>query len=287
MSAAGHTTASWAALLDIQRNSTVVLMADITRLAWRTRRAGERFSGTEFLDGFVHAVGPGGTVLVPTFNFDLKNGDMFDVRRTRSLSGALAQQALEHAAFQRTGHPLHSFAVAGQGAAELLANVPLSSFDRASPFGFMHRAQAVLYGIDLPLDDLLTFAHYVEEQETVPYRRAVELWIRYTDRQGSTQRQRFVRYAKKAGHTNRFAPLEKALLNAGALTYVDVTGSRVARIDLAKAYAVIADDIKSNDARGIHEFSRELWLRDVLKSMLSLFGLRTTKERTAHAARTA
>ncbi len=278
---------SWAALLNIERNSTVVLMADITRLAWHARRAGGRFNGTEFLDGFREAVGPGGTVLVPTFNYDLRNGDAFDVRRTRSISGALAQQALEHPMFQRTGHPLHSFAVAGQGGAELLADVPFSSFDRASPFGYMHSARAVLYGIDLPLDDLLTFAHYVEEQETVPYRRSTDFWVEYTDRDGSTQRQRFVRYAKKAGHTNRFAPLENALLTAGALTYMEVTGARVARIDLAKAYAVIADDIKRNGARSIHTFSRELWLRDMLKNMLAIFGIRTTKERTAHAARTA
>jgi aminoglycoside N3'-acetyltransferase len=270
----------------VERNSTVVIMADVTRLAWRARRAGQRFNGADFLDGFVKAVGQGGTVLVPTFNFDLQNGDAFDVHRTRSISGALAQLALGHASFQRTGHPLHSFGVAGAAAPGLIATTPLSSFDRTSPFGLMHRQGAVLYGIDLPLDDLLTFAHYVEEQETVAYRRFSDLWIHHTDRNGTTQRRRFVRYTKKAGHINRFTPLESALIASGSLTYLKVAGSRVARIELAKAYDVIAGDIRTNGARGIHAFSWDLWLRDVVKGMLRIFGIRTTKERTAHAART-
>src|SRR6187402_3696866 len=96
-------------------------MADVTRLALLFRRAGASFRPSDLLDAFADAVGPAGNVLVPTYTFDLEDGDTFDVRRIGSISGVLAVAALAHPRFLRTPHPLHSFAVCGAAAVQLAA----------------------------------------------------------------------------------------------------------------------------------------------------------------------
>jgi aminoglycoside N3'-acetyltransferase len=261
-------------------------MADVTRLAWAYRKAGSRFDVGAFLAAFTEAVGPQGNVLVPAFNFDLRSGDAFDVRSTRSISGALANAAIDHPAFVRTSHPLHSFAVAGADAQRLTTTNNIGSFDEDSPFAFLLEKRATLIAVDLPLNDALTFVHFVEQRRKVSYRRPRELRIMHTDAEGRTQKRMYTLFAKKAGHVNSFDGLEAVLTREGACAATQVGGSSVLRIDLARAYDVIDKDIRTNGSRSIHRFDAKVWLADVVKSLLRTFGIRTSKDRMAHAART-
>jgi aminoglycoside 3-N-acetyltransferase len=262
-------------------------MADLTRLAWNTRRADGHFNASDLLTAFADAVGPSGDVLVPTFNFDLRDGDAFDIKRTRSISGALANAALEHDRYRRTPHPLHSFAVAGAHAGELVASPEQGSFGPASPFAFLLDRKGILIAIDLPLNEALTFAHFTEEREGVPYRSQKAVRIRYTGTDGKPSDITFTVYAKGPGHHMDLSSLEPLLEKAGALTRGEVDGSRFMRVDLTKAHEVIAHDITANKARSIHQFRWSWWLRDHAKGVLRTFGICTRQERTAHAARTA
>jgi aminoglycoside 3-N-acetyltransferase len=286
VSTTGFDTSTWPERLGVRRGDTIQLMADLTRMAWNARRAGQRLGPATLLDAFANAVGPDGMVLVPTFNFDLLNGDAFDVRRTRSISGALANAALDHPRYRRTAHPLHSFALAGGDESTIdQLNKANGSFDANSPFGLLHRRKARLISIDLPLNDSFTFVHYVEQALKVPYRRAQRLDINYTDALGLTSHRGFTTFAKKPGHVNELAALEPLLNKAGALTHGDLEGSKWISVDLGKAYEVVAADIRANKARSIHRFVPSLWLRDAMKAALRRFGYRSRKERTAHAAR--
>ncbi|MBL7951262.1 MAG: AAC(3) family N-acetyltransferase [Flavobacteriales bacterium] len=278
--------AEWPAVLGVRSGGTVQLMADVTRMGWAYRRAGLRFDANAFLSAFLDAVGPRGNVLVPTFNFDLRSGDAFDVRTTRSISGALANAALDHPAFLRTQHPLHSFAVAGADSARIAASTHKGSFDEGSPFAFLLQKHATLLAIDLPLNDALTFVHYVEQRERVSYRRTRDLRIAYVDAEGRPGERWYELFAKKPGHVNRFDGLEDLLVQAAACRTIGTGGTHTISVDLAKAYDVIEKDIRENAARSIHHFSLKVWCTDSMKSMLRTFGLRTGKERLAHAART-
>jgi len=266
--------ASWPARLGVQAGDTVQLMADLTRMAWHARRAGQRIDPAALLDAFLQAVGPQGTVVVPTFTFQLADGAAFDVRNTPSISGALAHAALAHPAFWRTGHPLHSFAVAGAGAEELVQSKEPSSFGPASPFAFLQQRSATLIAIDLPLDDALTFVHYVEEREGVPYRRLRRMRFRYTDVTGNTSERSFTLYAKRPGHHMAFGGIRPALERAGALISGEIDGSLYLCVPLAAAYPVIAADIHQNAARGIHRFTWRWWLRDLVKPLLRRLGVK-------------
>jgi aminoglycoside 3-N-acetyltransferase len=282
-----HDISTWPARSGVKPGDTIQLMADLTRTAWNARRTGGHFKASELLSAFADAVGPTGDVLIPTFNFDLRDGDTFDAERTRSISGALANAALEHPRYQRTPHALHSFAVTGAHADKLVGSREQGSFGPASPFAFLLERKGILIAIDLPLNDALTFVHFAEERIGVPYRSHKPVRIRCTALDGKTSERTFTVYAKGPGHHMELSALEPLLENAGALTRGEVDGSRFIRVDLPKAYGVIARDITGNKARSIHQFRWSWWLRDHAKGVLRTFGIRTRQERTAHAARTA
>jgi len=265
---------SWPTSAGIVRGDTVMLMADLTRIAWRAKREGGQFDAAALIDAFRDAVGEEGSVLVPTYNFDLPDGAYFDVRRTASTSGALGNAALAHPAFARTPHPLHSFAVTGPAAAELVTPSERGSFGPGSPFAYLYRHRGVLVTLDLPVNNALTFGHFVEEQERVAYRYDQTMRFHYTDATGGTSPREFTIFTKKPGHHMDFTPMETALERAGALRRGTVDGTRWIRIDLAAAYPVIATNLHAGGADGVHQFRWYWWIRDNLRYlMLKLRGV--------------
>jgi aminoglycoside 3-N-acetyltransferase len=277
----------WPHRMGVVPGGTVMLMADVTRMAWMLRRQGIPFTPALLLDHFLNALGPSGTLLVPTFNHDLVSGDAFDVRRSPTITGALGQAALGHPAFRRTGNALHSFAVAGAGAEEILAAKETSSFGPRSPFAFMRSHEATIVSIDLHVTYALTYIHHVEEVEAVPYRRWRELSIRYTDHEGRTNDRIFRLYAKQPGHMNSTARLEELLSEAGALRTGQLDGLSYTLVDVPALHAALERDIRLNKARSIHDFSWERWFRDRLRPILR--GKERTRSDRAlddHAART-
>ncbi len=268
----------WPHRMGVVPGGTVMLMADVTRMAWILRRQGIPFTPVLLLDHFLSAVGTAGTLLVPTFNHDLVSGDPFDVRLSPTITGALGQAALEHPAFRRTGNALHSFAVAGAGAEELLAANEISSFGPHSPFAFMRSHSATIVSIDLHITYALTYIHHVEEVEAVPYRKWRQLSIRYTDREGCTSDRTFRLYAKRPGHMNSTARLESLLKMAGAMRRGQLDGMAHTTVDVAALHRILEHDIRTNKARSIHDFSWDRWLRDRLRPILRA-GERTRSDR--------
>ncbi|MDQ3101259.1 MAG: AAC(3) family N-acetyltransferase, partial [Bacteroidota bacterium] len=148
------------------------------------RRAGIRFNADLVLNAFLERLGENGTLVIPAFNYDLKPGECFDVRRTPTISGALGQAALSHSEFARTAQPLHSFAVAGGLQRIFLQADDPSSFGPRSAFALLREHEFQLIAIDMPLEPAFTYVHFVEESSRVPYRRWRDIPIRYTDHRG-------------------------------------------------------------------------------------------------------
>ncbi len=278
---------TWPSRCGVKQGMTVLLMADLTRMAWRARKASAALTPIALLDAFLAAVGPTGTILVPTYNFDLQDGEPYDPDRTPPITGALGVAALAHPAFQRTGHPLHSFAVAGAQAEVHVKADDASSFGPDSVFALLRREHAIQVVLDLPLNDALTYVHHVEELEGVTYRRWRTVRIQEQGEQGPARMRAIRRFAKKPGHSNELHALEPLLLASGALHQRSVDGTAVMTVDLAAAHEVIATDIRMNASRHIHRFSWERWIRDILRPLLKRGSSRSAKALEPHAARPA
>lgn len=260
--------ASWSARMGIAAGANLLLTADVTRISWLLRRSGARKAPRTLLDAFLDAVGPEGTVVIPTFNHDLRSGESFDLRRTPTITGVLGQAALEHPAFARTTNPLHSFAVAGKLQQEFRAADDTSSFGGRSPFALFHAHRFTLLGLDMHLNYALSYFHHVEELEMVPYRHWKTLTIDYCDVDGACTPRQFRIFAKRIGYANELSELAPLLKEAGAMVTGHVDGVDFLRVDLAEAHDVIARDIRSNRARSIVRFTVRNWLRDTFYALL-------------------
>lgn len=238
----------------LEKGDVVLLSSDIMQLTFTTMRNGERFDRNAFLDAILETIGPEGTLLVPTFNWDFCHGVAFDYWKTPCKTGTLGTIALKHPAFRRTQHALYSFAVAGRDQASLCAMDNVSSFGPDSPFGYLeeHHGKNVL--IDLHYTNCFTFAHHCEEVCGVnSYRFPKTFTGQYIDSEGVETTRSFSMLVR-----NYDTYLETDLTGIGE----KMEGADAARVmtlndivyrvvDLAAAAPVIKDDIQNNHSFGI------------------------------------
>lgn len=114
--------------------------------------------------------GEGWTIAAPAFTFSFCRGGVFDVWKSPSETGVLADWILE--AFpdaKRTTHPIYSFAVLGPRTSALLGCASATTFGDDSPFGLFEREDAVVVMAGCGWDYCTQFHRY-EEVARVPYR---------------------------------------------------------------------------------------------------------------------
>jgi aminoglycoside 3-N-acetyltransferase len=86
------------------------------------------------VDALLEAVGPGGTVMVPTFNHG--KADIYDPHTTPSISGAVTEALRRRPDARRSIHPTHPYAAIGPDAEQLVeGHLEVETFDPMSPLG--------------------------------------------------------------------------------------------------------------------------------------------------------
>lgn len=121
------------------------------------------------------AVGPEGTLIVPTYTFSFCRGEPYDPATTPTAGGPWSPSAdfLELFRAQpgvlRSADPIHGVAAQGPLARELLADLPATCFGEGSAFGRLVDAGALVLLVGLPLVEA-TLRHHTEERVAVPFR---------------------------------------------------------------------------------------------------------------------
>jgi aminopeptidase-like protein/aminoglycoside N3'-acetyltransferase len=127
------------------------------------------------LDVVRSVIGPGGTVLVPTYTFSFCRGESFDPCTTPTAGGPWSPSAgfLEYVRTRpdaiRSHDPIHSVAGIGPAAEELLGDVSPSCFGDGSVFARLVEHDALIGMLGLDLDEA-TLRHHTEERVGVPFR---------------------------------------------------------------------------------------------------------------------
>ena len=123
-----------------------------------------------YWEALQHAVGPQGTVAVPTFNFGFARGEAYDPAETPAKDmGVFSELVRQLPQARRTTHPLQSLALVGGHAADLAGLDTLDAFqdgavfDRMLALGF----KVFLLGADV---QAVSLVHYSEQRAKVPYR---------------------------------------------------------------------------------------------------------------------
>lgn len=265
--------------LDIQPGSILWFAADLTRVVFLALRNEGSFDPGLFIGSFQERLGKKGTLLIPSFNFNLRHQDKYSRLRTLPITGALATAAMEKGDFIRTRNPLHSFLVWGEASNALAALDNQSSFGPGSPFEFLHNYRAKMLIMDTPLSNAFTFVHYVEEMEQVKYRKYKKLNILLEDENRIGE---FLFYAKKKGWTMDMNGLEILLSDRQISSVKQINRIDCTMVDLAASFPLIREDILTNRAKNIARFSMKLYFRDVAKSVLARMGIHTPSDKISH-----
>jgi aminoglycoside 3-N-acetyltransferase len=86
------------------------------------------------VDALLGAVGPEGTIMVPTFNHG--GADIYDPRTTPSTNGAVTEALWRRPEACRSLHPTHPYAAIGKHAEDLVTgHLEVDTFSRRSPLG--------------------------------------------------------------------------------------------------------------------------------------------------------
>jgi len=261
----------------IQAGDFVWLFVDVTKMALHYRRAGERFDPNSLIDETLQAIGPEGTLILPTLNFDLRSGESWDPENTAGMCGTLSEVARKRLDFDRTQNALHSFTVKGKLRDELFACDHLCSYGKGSIFELMHTENCKLLSIDLSLHNSFTFIHYIEEIERVPYR-----YDRVVDVSVNGLVEHFRIFSKKSGYSLDLHTLETVLREKGVIKDVKADPFTVWTMNLVDSIPIVQEELRVNKAKNILRFDMITKLKDMLKTV----GWRSKNDKIREAART-
>jgi aminoglycoside 3-N-acetyltransferase len=195
------------------------------------------------IDALVDAIGPQGTLIMPTFNFGFCRGESFDVRSTPSNMGALTEIARMMEGAVRVDHPIYSFAVIGARAVEARAIAEPSSYGRGSMFGKLRDWDGNIMVIGLTYNDSMTFFHHVEEMVGVDYRYMKSFTGTVTDAHDTSQ--------------TRTVTMNVRDIDNGIVTAVNPMGELLANMGIIRTRQIGAAKVRLMRAREVFDATRE------------------------------
>jgi aminoglycoside 3-N-acetyltransferase len=205
---------------------------------------------TSVINGLIDAVGPAGTLLMPTLTYELAyaTDPCFDQLRSPSSVGALTELFRNHPGVRRSLQPTHS--VAGVGPAfDALVLDHISDPTPCGPRSPFHRmlfrddAQVLFLGCGLRPN---TCMHAVEELLPAPYLLSDPVRYRVIDAQGREHRPTVRAYGfRRHGLAQRYDLLGPLLRPADEL--------RHGRVLAAEALLVAATAIRIRGLARLHE----------------------------------
>jgi len=154
--------------LGLRDGDTVLVHSSLSSIGWVEGGA------DAVIDALLEAVGPSGTVIVPTITADPKHGPdnppVFDVRSTPCWTGRIPETFRKRPEAVRSLHPTHSVAAIGPTAEWLAAGHERSETPCGpnTPYGRLVqlRGKVLLIGVD---HNRSTLFHHIEEEAKVPY----------------------------------------------------------------------------------------------------------------------
>lgn len=194
------------------------------------------------------ALGPDGTLIMPTFNFDFNKGMPWNVRMTPSKMGILTELVRLDPRAKRVFHPFYSFAIVGKHA-EMLGNLRYkSSYERNSVFGKLRDLDGKIMVIGLSYTNSMTFFHHIEQMEGVDYRFLKQFTGEVTDETGNT-------------YTDTFEMLVRDI-DKGVITEVNPMGALMEQAGVIKSAKIGEADVKLMKANEVYEFTAREMKRD-------------------------
>ena len=195
------------------------------------------------IEALQDALGPDGTLIMPTFNFGFCDGEPFDARTTPSHMGALTELVRNDPNSRRVEHPIYSFAVLGARADEAASISDPSSYGASSLFGRLRQWHGKIMIIGLSYNESMTFFHHVEELQEVDYRYSKSFSGMVTNGAGESFERTVTIYVRD--------------LDRGVVTAGDAMGELLANKGLIRSARIGDATVRLMDAQEIFDATVE------------------------------
>lgn len=232
--------------LGIKKNDKILINSDIRSFLINFKKKKIKFDANLILDDLLYKIGPKGTLLLPTYNWDFCKGIDFNPMTTLSTSGALSKIALRRDEFQRTLNPIYSFVVTGMDKKKICKINHKNCFGLESPFGYMIRNEAKNLFIGIDYKDAFTFVHVVEQKVGVNYRYLKEFKGTIIDKAKTKKKIRCSMYVRNLdfnGVTAISKKLDLILKKKRYLKKIKFNGVDFTLINIAKTYKILEKDL--------------------------------------------
>ena len=234
--------------LDVVKNDTILLTSNTLPILTKYKKIDKNYFN-KFIDTFIKKIGPGGTLLLPTFSWDFCKGLGFDYYNTNPETGSLSKIVLKRKDFVRTRHPIYSFAVTGKYKNQLYKIDTKSGWSKNSVFDFLYKKNAKNLFIGLDYKNGFTFDHYIEEKNKVSYRFFKTFSGKYISKNKKEKIKKykmFVRNPELNGKTEINNKLDDIMLKNGCYKKYEFNKIEIGIISLKKAGDIMDKDIKNN-----------------------------------------
>jgi len=128
-----------------------------------------------FYNAISEIIGKKGTIVVPSHTFNLINkSQIFDLYKTKSMSGSFSNFILRQKSVVRQLHPYSSSAAIGKYAKDICSKNTEHVYGLKSPFDKMIKKNAKFLSLGLPINLNCSQVHHAEYLMRVPYRFSKE-----------------------------------------------------------------------------------------------------------------
>ncbi len=242
-------------------NHSIYLASDIKRFSLECKKNNEVFDAKTFVDELKAALLPEHSLIVPAFTDTLKNGEHFDLVKSKPTIGALPNRVFRRKDYFRTNDPLHSACIYGPFAENDFE--AKSTFGKNSLFHNLLKNNVVQVFLDVDLQNSFTFIHYVEELKKVAYRKHYKL--KYLQN-GTLKIHLF--HTRKPGFITDLSKLQSKMLQNGVLKKSELNGISIFRLETTKAFDFLCSEIEQHGGAEWRYFSWKAYFRRWLKRIL-------------------
>ncbi len=235
--------------IKLKKGDNILVCSNLLKILILKKRYSFNFNPNDILDALISVVGTTGTILIPTYNWDFCRGLGFNYKKTPSNSGTLGNFALKRSDFERTKHPIYSFAVYGKKKRYLTSLKNKNCFSKSSPFGHLikNNGKNVFIDINDIYIDAFTFMHVAEQEVGIDYRFIKIFSGKYVHKNIKNNKAKFKMYVRKLDEKiKRISPnIKNILIKENA--YIEKICDRIKfiSIKLSIAHRIIKNDLQN------------------------------------------
>lgn len=251
--------------LSFSSTDHVFIASDLNKLALQAKNKGIAFNANKFIESFQSAL-PEGSIIVPSYTDNIKDGDTFDVKNSKPTTGALSNKILRRKDFKRSEDPIHSVLVWGKLQKEILNLKPKSTFGLDGLFHLLNTEKVKMLIIDVHLQNCFTYVHYVEEKLNVNYRKFYSLELKYINTNLEESNRKIDFHTKKLGIETNLHQLQEELISNKTISLYNYGDVEIKLLDFKTSENQVISFISSG--KKLYNFNLKLYLKQLVKLIL-------------------